>query len=72
MVIALVPIEVIFSRIDFLEPSPIATIVITAATPITIPHTERNVRIRFRNRALKAMRKSEKALKSIPPNEPFQ
>jgi hypothetical protein len=57
-----------------LLPSPIATIVITAATPITMPSTERKVLILFLSNALKAIRKRAKEVMqgkveilSIPP-----
>jgi len=46
----------ICSFMDCLLPSPIATIVMTAATPITMPSTDRNVLILFLSSALKAMR----------------
>ena len=52
---ALVPMLVICSLMDWRDPSPMATMVITAATPITIPSTERKVRIRLRSRARKAI-----------------
>jgi hypothetical protein len=39
-----------------------ATIVITAATPITMPSTERKVLILFLSNALKAMRKRAKGV----------
>ena len=62
-----VPIDAKASSTRFFAPSPIATIAITAATPMTMPSVVRNERILLRRRARAATRSVASRFTAAPP-----